>query len=75
MKNKNKHKDFLQKDRLEFAEMMILELGFDITSINKTELRFEFNGSIIFFFPFTGWHSGKTIQDGRGLNNLLKQLK
>jgi hypothetical protein len=70
----NNYKDRIKKDRLEFAEMRILELGFDITSVNKTELRFEFNGSMIYFFPFTGWHSGKTIQDGRGLNNLLKQL-
>lgn len=68
-------KNKVQKTRLEYAEMMILDLGYDITSVNKSELRFEFNGSIIYFFPFTGWHSGKTIQDGRGLNNLLKQLK
>ncbi len=70
----NKYTDRIQKSRLEFAEMMILDLGFDIVSANKTELRFEFNGSTIYFFPFTGWHSGKTIQDGRGLNNLLKQI-
>ena len=68
-------KNKIQKSRLEFAEMRILELGFDITSVNNTELRFEFKGSIVYFFPFTGWHSGKNIQDGRGLNNLLKQLK
>ena len=68
-------KNKIKKTRLEYAEMRILELGYDITSINKTELRFEFNGSTIYFFPFTGWHTGKTIQDGRGLNNLLKQLK
>ncbi len=68
-------KNKIQKSRLEYAEMMILELGFDIVSANKTELRFEFNGNTVYFFPFTGWHSGKTIQDGRGLNNLLKQLK
>jgi len=31
-------------------------------------------GSTINFFPYSGWHSGKSIEDGRGFKNLLKQL-
>ena len=72
---KNKHKDFLQKNRLEFAEMMILNLGFDITFKCETRIEFYYKDELIQFYPFKGWATGKSIEDGRGLNNLLKQLK
>ncbi len=38
-------------------------------------IEFDFNGSKIKFYPYSGWATGKTIKDGRGLENLLKQLK
>ena len=39
------------------------------------ELQFEYKGSVVKFYPYTGWASGKTIKDGRGLDHLLNQLK
>lgn len=71
----NIYKTKAQKDRLEFAEMQILELGYDITFTCNTRLEFYHNRELVRFFPYTGWHTGKSIEDGRGLNNLLKQLK
>jgi len=36
---------------------------------------FEHKGSDIQFFPYTGWYSGKSVRDGRGINNLVRILK
>lgn len=31
--------------------------------------------NIIRFWPYSGWHTGKDIEDGRGFEHLVKQLK
>ena len=50
-------------------------MGFEVVQISDKELQFEhWPGDIIRFWPYKGWASGKTIEDGRGLKNLLKQL-
>lgn len=71
----NKHKDFLQKNRLEFAKYMLEEIGIDVIFECKTRIEFYHNDELVQFFPYTGWHTGKSIKDGRGLSKLLKQLK
>lgn len=65
----------LEPVRLEHAIMEITNLGLKITSITQKMIEFEFKGSTVMFYPYSGWATGKTIKDGRGLNNLLKQLK
>lgn len=42
--------------------------------VHGSYIEFEYKGSIVRFFPYTGWATGKTIKDGRGINNLIKQL-
>lgn len=42
--------------------------------VNGNELQFYFKEQLIIFYPYSGWHTGKGIKDGRGLNKLLKQL-
>lgn len=69
------YKERTQKERLEFAKYKLEELGYDMFFENKTELRLEYNGCRIKYYPYSGWYAGKSIKDGRGLNNLLKQLK
>lgn len=64
----------LEPFRVRYAKGKIQELGYEIVSETKTAINFEFKGSIVTFYPYSGWHSGKTIKDGRGINNLLKQL-
>lgn len=65
----------IESKRKEYAiEQIEKSLGYKLTFESENELRFMFNGSEIKFFPYTGWATGKTIKDGRGLNNLLKQL-
>lgn len=61
--------------RYEFAKQELSKLGVNITFDSKKEIRFIHKGSEVRLFIYTGWHTGKTINDGRGINNLLSQLK
>lgn len=65
----------LEHKRIDYAKKNIIELGYDITFESDKEIHFYFKGSLIKFFPYSGWHTGKTIKDGRGINKLLKQIK
>jgi len=67
--------DKLEPLRFAVAKQKILDLGYVITSEDKTELNFEFNGSNVKFYPYSGWHTGKSIIDGRGLQKLLNQIR
>lgn len=66
----------LELPRLLYASEQICKLGYTVTvQDDKKSLQFEHNGSIVTFFPYSGWATGKSINDGRGLQRLLKQLK
>ena len=65
----------LQPKRMEVAKSEIQKLGFVITYENETRIDFTFNGSNINYYPYSGWATGKSIKDGRGLQKLLRQLK
>ena len=71
--DKEKQKQ-LEPKRIEFAKNKIQNLGFEITEETKTSISFIYKNSSIIFYPFSGWHSGKTIKDGRGIEKLIKQL-
>lgn len=64
----------LEPQRINFAVQQLQALGYDITHKDSTKVQFIHKGETVTLFPYSGWHSGKTIKDGRGLNNLLKQL-
>lgn len=66
--------DELEPKRLEFACEQLDRIGFRLT-IDDKKITFFFKGEKVTLFPYSGWHTGKSIKDGRGLNNLLKQLK
>lgn len=66
--------DELEPKRMEFAKSEITKKGYEVTELGKTELRFEFKGKTVYFFPYSGWASGSTIKNGRGLNKLLNQI-
>ena len=65
-----------EKDRLVYATNRIAELGYVCKWVEQSRcLQFDFKGSLVRFFPYTGWFSGKTVKYGRGLMNLLKQIR
>lgn len=65
----------LEPERMVYAKQEIEKLGYRIIYESETELQFMFNGAEIKLFPYSGWHTGKTIKDGRGIAKLLKQIK
>lgn len=66
----------MELPRLIYASEQICKLGYTVTvRSDMKSLQFEHNSSTVTFFPYSGWATGKTINDGRGLHNLLKQLK
>lgn len=65
----------LQPERMQIALFELGFLGIDPIEQDSTTITFEWKGHPVKFYPYTGWHTGKTIKDGRGLQNLLNQLK
>ena len=66
----------LEPQRMEYAAEKLHELGFcELNFPSEKCIQFIFKGQIVTFWPYTGWHSGKSIKDGRGLQRLLNQLK
>lgn len=64
----------LEPKRMRYAKQRIEDIGYTITDETSNSITFVFKGSPVILFPYSGWHSGKTIEDGRGINNLLKQI-
>jgi len=65
----------LEPKRMEYATKALHAAGIkSVFAVSDTCLKFDFNGSNVTFFPYSGWHTGKTIKDGRGLQKLLNQL-
>lgn len=65
----------LAPERKEYAFEQINKAGYEILFCDNTKLTFKFKGEKVTLFYYSGWHTGKSIKDGRGLANLLKQLK
>ena len=65
----------LEPQRMEYAKSEIQKLGYEITKESKTALEFVFKGEKVVLFPYSGWHAGKSITDGRGIEKLLKQIR
>lgn len=64
----------LEPIRMRTAINEIQELGLTIINCTDKMIEFEYKGQPVKYFPYSGWATGKTIKDGRGLENLLKQL-
>lgn len=65
----------LQPIRIAECKKKLESMGFIITQEDNTKIVFDYKGSPVTFFPYSGWHAEKTIEDGRGFGNLLAQLK
>ena len=65
----------LEPERIAHAVRRIEQLGLIITLRYYKKILFIYKGKIVTFFLYRGLATGKTIQDGRGLDKLIKQLK
>ena len=64
----------LEPIRLRTAINEIQKLGLRITNSSDKMIEFEYKGQPVKYYPYSGWATGKTIKDGRGLKNLIKQI-
>jgi hypothetical protein len=65
----------LEPERIKYAIDKLTELGLEPVQQDPTMITFFYKGHKVAFFPYSGWHTGKSIIDGRGIHELLKQLK
>ncbi len=65
----------LEPTRIELAIEEIEFLGYEIDYRDVHKIQFEFKGSMVTLYPYSGWHTGKTITDGRGIKKLLEQIR
>lgn len=65
----------LQPKRMQRAIDLLNDAGYSIDHIDNVKIKFQHRGETITFYPYSGWATGKTIKDGRGIDHLLKQLK
>ncbi len=66
----------LEPIRVDYAIDALHECGIEnMVVLNQNCIEFFFKGEKVKLFPYSGWHTGKSIKDGRGIDKLLKQLK
>jgi len=71
--NQERQKE-LEPERMAHAIKKLMGLGY-VVSVDETKIEFFHKGEKVVFFPYSGWCSGKSIVDGRGLKHLITQLK
>jgi hypothetical protein len=65
----------LEPKRVDSCKKALEELGYCVDIIGQNQLNFIHNGHTVQFFPYSGWHTGKSIKDGRGFFKLKRQLE
>jgi len=65
----------LQPERMAYAKEQLSAFGIVIDYEDATTIIFTHKGHKVTLYPYSGWHTGKSITDGRGIGRLLKQLK
>lgn len=65
----------LEPKRMEYAMKELTKIGIAPLIISNKRIEFEFKGESVMLYPYSGWFTGKSVQDGRGIEKLLKQLK
>lgn len=64
----------LEAGRIIYALNQLNKIGYNVEQPDPRTLRFMHNGSPVILYPYTGWFTGKTVTDGRGIHNLIRQL-
>lgn len=65
----------LEPYRMKSCRETLESMGYEVKTFGGDMLEFTHTGNTIRFWPYSGWHSGKGIKDGRGFKSLLEQLK
>lgn len=70
----DRQKEFEPK-RMDYAMTQLRRRGYKPVQHGHDLITFMYKGQEIKLFPYSGWHTGKTINDGRGIGRLLSQLE
>jgi hypothetical protein len=65
----------LEPERMAHARDYLTSMGYHIDYMDKTRIEFAFDGHKVQYYPYSGWHTGKSIADGRGWKKLYEQIK
>lgn len=65
----------LEPKRMAYAMFELLNLGYVPVSPDGKKIFFTHKEETVVLYVYSGWHTGKSIVDGRGILKLLKQLK
>lgn len=68
-----KHKAKM-KERSEFVLSELKKRGIPISLKNERQIGFDHKGETCVYWPVSNWVSGPTIERGRGINRMLKQI-
>ena len=74
MRQDYKRQTQLEPKRIASAINAIQGIGIEITYHDERKVEFMYQDKNVVFYPYSGWHTGQSIKDGRGLQNLLLQL-
>ena len=64
----------LLPERMAHAKKKLGMAGIQFSCPDDLTIMFRHNCETVRFYPFTGWFTGKSVQDGRGLQNLLRPV-
>lgn len=67
----------LEPKRMEYAFNELYAAGIRSMKVNDEMncIEFFYKDEKVVLYPYSGWHTGKPIKDGVGLQKLLDQLK
>jgi len=60
--------------RIEYAVSRLAQIGIEIDYEDDKKIKFTHKGHEVTLYPYSGWFTGKSVMDGRGVENLIKQL-
>lgn len=72
---KDDYQKKIEAERLAYCKSLLIAAGFDITKETEIELHFKFKNETIRLFPYSGWFTGKSVIDGRGIKKLMEQIQ
>ena len=60
--------------RMAYAKKRLTDLNIKIIFETENRIDFLFKDKKCSIFPYSGWHTGQSIKDGRGIEKLIEQL-
>lgn len=64
----------MDKAKIDNAISQIERKGYEVYYRGEFTIRFFFKKEIVLYYPCSGWACGESIEDCKGLENLLQQI-